>query len=283
MDRNGEGKVSRKEFPRPLFDRLDTNNDGHLTLEEVRRALSSQRAMQMTPMGQTSGLSGAGELGIVEAVFELCVRDVEACVKFYREGIRMREVEPATATGTLLEWAGCYLRLRKVPGGKCPPPSENPMRQILTSSGPRRLSLWFKDPESVVERLVKAGYPAPLKAGNVSMTWDPDGNVVETMSIPRTAATETFTWGMNVSDEMAARKFHGDTLGLQEFAPWNLPATRGVKMYLFAAGAGRIKFSSPPGQRSRDSDAGPDPPGLRSVTLRVADLAAARRGLEKRV
>jgi len=32
----------------------------------------------------------------------------------------------------------------------------------------------------------------------------------------------------------------------------------------------------------READAGPDAPGLRSVTLRVADLAAAREGLTKR-
>ncbi|MBM3891766.1 MAG: hypothetical protein FJ388_21840, partial [Verrucomicrobia bacterium] len=129
---------------------------------------------------------------------------------------------------------------------------------------------------------VKAGYPAPMKGGNVSMTRDPDGNVVEIMRVPRSASAETFTWGMAVSDEAAARKFYGSVLGLQEFDPWNLPPPFSMKMYLFATGAGRVKFSSPQGQRPRESDAGPDAPGLRSVTLRVADLAAVRAGLTKR-
>jgi hypothetical protein len=55
-----------------------------------------------------------------------------------------------------------------------------------------------------------------------------------------------------------------------------------MKMYLFETGAGRIKFSAPPGERPQDADSGPDAPGLRSVTLRVADLAAVRECLTKR-
>ena len=100
--------------------------------------------------------------------------------------------------------------------------------------------------------------------------------------MPRSASAETFTWGMAVSDDAAARKFYGETLGLTEFDPWNLPVAGGLKMYLFSTGAGRVKFSAPPGQRPREADAGPDAPGLRSVTLRVADLAAVRAGLAKR-
>ena len=84
---------------------------------------------------------------------------------------------------------------------------------------------------------------------------------------------------MAIGDDAAARKFYGETLGLAEFDPWNLPPPFSMKMYLFATGAGRVKFSAPPGQRPRKADAGPDAPGLRSVTLRVADLAAAREGL----
>jgi catechol 2,3-dioxygenase-like lactoylglutathione lyase family enzyme len=195
----------------------------------------------------------------------------------------MREVEPANASkGALLEWAGSYLRLRKVPGEKPATATGNPMKQMLSQNGFRWFSLWFNNPAAISERLVKAGYPAPMKGGNVSMTRDPDGNVVEIMGVPRSASSETFTWGMAVSDDAAARKFYGAVLGLAEFDPWNLPPPFSMKMFLFATGAGRVKFSCPPGQRSREADAGPDAPGLRSVTLRVADLAAVRAGLAKR-
>jgi len=223
------------------------------------------------------------ELQVVDAVFELCVRDVEGCARFYRDGIGMREVEPAnTQQGALLEWAGCYLRLRKVAGDKPAAATGNPMRQMLSANGFRWFSLWFNDPTGVVDRLVKAGYPAPIKGRNVSMTRDPDGNVVEIMGVPRGASGETFTWGMGVSDAAAARKFFGQVLGLREYDAWNLPVAGGLKMYLFSTGAGRVKFSAPPGQRRREAEAGPDAPGLRSVTLRVADLNAARQSLAQR-
>ena len=147
----------------------------------------------------------AGELKAVDAVFELCVRDVEACVRFYRDGIGMREVEPAKADGALLEWAGCYLRLRKVPGGKPATVTGSLMKQMLAANGFRWFSLWFNNPAAISERLVKAGYPTPMKGGNVSMTRDPENNVVEIMGVPRSASGETFTWGMGVSDEAADR------------------------------------------------------------------------------
>lgn len=283
LDRNGDGKVSREEGGSlPFFDAADKNKDGFLTLEEVQTYFAARRTARPAAPEQPAAPLATGELTAVDAVFEVCVRDVEACAKFYRDGLGMREVEPTTTGGALLEWAGSYLRLRKVPGEKAAPVTGNPMKQMLASNGFRWFSLWFNNPAAISERLVKAGYPAPMKGGNVSMTRDPDGNIVEIMGVPRSASGETFTWGMAVSDEAAARKFYGATLGLAEFDPWNLPPPFSMKMYLFATGAGRTKFSAPPGQRPRDADAGPDAPGLRSVTLRVADLAAAREGLIKR-
>jgi Ca2+-binding EF-hand superfamily protein len=41
MDKDGDGSVSRSEFtgPTPLFDRLDSNNDGALSPAEIERVM----------------------------------------------------------------------------------------------------------------------------------------------------------------------------------------------------------------------------------------------------
>jgi catechol 2,3-dioxygenase-like lactoylglutathione lyase family enzyme len=282
LDRNGDGKISAEEYPGPQFKQLDKDGDGFVTMEEARAFYAGRRAAPSAPVGRQAASPAAGKLTAADAVFELCVRDVKSCAKFYRDGLGMCEVEPANTDSALLEWAGSYLKLRKVPGASPPVPAGSPMRQMLAVNGFRWFSLWFTNPAEASERLVKAGYAAPVKGGNVSMTRDPEGNVVELMGVPRGASGETFTWGMAVSDETRARAFYAETLGLAEFDPWDLPPPFKMKMYLFAAGAGRLKMSAPAGERSREADAGPDAPGLRSVTLRVADLAAARDGLAKR-
>ena len=48
MDKNGDGKIGRDEFTGPLerFDRLDTNKDGALTLQEFR---TGQQLINMAP------------------------------------------------------------------------------------------------------------------------------------------------------------------------------------------------------------------------------------------
>jgi catechol 2,3-dioxygenase-like lactoylglutathione lyase family enzyme len=285
LDRNGDGRVSAEEYRSPQFKQMDKNGDGFVTLEEATRFLRDRRAAgpAATQPASVPAAPAGGELNVVDAVFELCVRDVVGCAKFYRDGIGMREIERADAEkGALLEWARCYLRLRKVPGEKPAPATGNPMRQMLASNGFRWFSLRFKDPAAVAERLAKAGYPQPVKGANVYLTRDPENNVVKLMGIPRSASVETFTWGMAVSGEAAILEFYRNVLSLGEFDPWNLPPPFSMKMYLFSTGVGRIKFSAPEGQRPNEANVGADAPGLRSVTLRVTDLAAAREGLIKR-
>ncbi len=228
-----------------------------------------------------------GKLDVVDAIFELRVRDVDTMAQFYRDGLGMREVEaPDPERGALLEWAGSYLRLRPTSGNRDAAAPEaggrSLMKQMLAKNGFRWFSLWYDDPDAIGERLAQAGYDRPVKGGSVSMTRDPEGNIVEIMRIPRSASGETFTWGMAASNEAASRAFYRDMLGLPEFDPWNLPPPFSMKMYLFQTGKGRIKFSVPPGERPNEADDGPGAPGLRSVALRVKDLAAAREGLAGR-
>ncbi|MBX3179939.1 MAG: VCBS repeat-containing protein [Candidatus Hydrogenedentes bacterium] len=284
LDRNGDGRIGRDEYEGPLFEQVDTDKDGFVTQAEFRGFVAGRRAGSPDRAESSPIASPApGTLTAIETVFELCVYDAEALVRFYRDGIGMREIEsPVKGAGALLEWAGCYLRLREVAIEPSPPATGSPVRQMLASNGYRWFSLWFADAAAVGERLVAAGYPAPVRGGNVWMTRDPEGNVVELMGLPRGVTEETFTWGMAVSDEAVAREFYGGALGLHEFEPWTLPPPFNVEMYLFATGAGRVKFAAPPGERPNEAVAGDNALGLRSLTLREEDLGAALDGLRKR-
>jgi len=124
LDHDDDGKVSAEEFPNPIFGQIDADNDGLLTLDEAI-AFFAARRRQAGVRPSSPDVAASGNLGVVDAVFELCVRDLEATVRFYRDGLGMHEVEPSDSeNGALLEWAGSYLRIRSVDAEPAPRATE---------------------------------------------------------------------------------------------------------------------------------------------------------------
>lgn len=285
LDRNADGKLTPQELPGEWFGRLDANKDGVVTLEEARAAMAGagRRPGQGQPPPAPVAPAMPSALGEWAAVFDLCVREVEAVARFYCGGIGMKRVEqPDPQGGTLLEWQGTYLRLRQVQAEPPAPPPANPIQQMMAVNGFRWFSLWFADVAAVEQRLVAVGYPKPLQGGNVSFIRDPEGNVVELMRLPRNVATDTLTVGMIVGDDAAARAFYGTTLGLPQYDPMRLPPPVNRDLPVYGVGSGRVKFVALDGERPNDADLGPDAPGLRSLALWVPDLAKARDTLAGR-
>jgi acetyl esterase/lipase len=68
-DRNQDGKLSREEFPqrlRQLFDRIDANGDGAVTLEEDKAFRAARRKRQAPGQGAARGRGGLPETVRVE-------------------------------------------------------------------------------------------------------------------------------------------------------------------------------------------------------------------------
>ena len=57
-DRDGDGKVSAKEYPGPLFKQMDSDGDGFVTMEEATRFLRGRRAAE-SPATQPGPAGGA--------------------------------------------------------------------------------------------------------------------------------------------------------------------------------------------------------------------------------
>ncbi|MCU0728004.1 MAG: FG-GAP-like repeat-containing protein, partial [Planctomycetes bacterium] len=204
---------------------------------------------------------------------ELAARDPGAVLRFYRDGMGMREVGEG-----LLEMAGTRLRVVTAAAPDTAPAAEgSAFRRALSALGFRYLSFWLAEPEAAVRRIEAAGFPPPRTGANVWLGEDPDGNLVEVMAIPRDIPGEAVTIAVLVAGEAAARRFYGETLGLPLLATWKLPAPVSADMHVFGAGPSRLKVVAPGGVADRPSGAAP---GFAGLSLLVPDGASPRSRLE---
>jgi|GEM_PF-768402 len=298
FDQDHDGKLSRDEVAafaglRRLFERLDADGDGGLSPDEIRVAAerfpglatlageATERKPQ-TPSEETPGKPDAASPGDLwdgaVALFENRVRNLDATVRFYRDGLGMKEVS-ATADSHLLEFGGSYLRLRRAQGAA--PKQERPadlLQRIAAATGFRFLSLAVPDRSAVEDRLVKSGFPRPRNFGTVSMAVDPDGMVVEIISAR--AGEPRLMAGLIVADEDESRNFLTNKLGIEYEGSRPMPAALGSgKVYHFTTAKAGLKVAQATGRTPARSQ--PNQPGILGLALLVPDVAAVRRGLKK--
>jgi catechol 2,3-dioxygenase-like lactoylglutathione lyase family enzyme len=117
--------------------------------------------------------------------------------------------------------------------------------------GIRLLTLIFDDVDSVVQRYVAGGQPAPEMTAvedlNIRFGFlnDPDGNLIEIVGLDQPAGgklANRIQIGLTVGDVEASRVFYREDLGLEELAPQEMATADGAMKYSFLAGETTIKF-----------------------------------------
>ncbi len=222
----------------------------------------------------------------------IVVTSLEKAKHFYGDILGLKPAPSATLPlaggGELVRYTsgGTEIKLRTF--DKTPPQMET---GIMGASGIRLITLFVKDTDSMVKRIVAAGLPAPdfvapekasYKYGFVS---DPDGNQIEILSFKTEGAADLydrFQIGLTVTDAEKTREFYTTILGLKERAPQPLPIAPGALEYFTTAGSTTIKFWSPKGDRPLRTGAIGAALGIRYFTFLVKDVDATYEALKAR-
>jgi len=212
-----------------------------------------------------------------KVVIECLAADLDTTVRFYREGIGLKEIA-ASAEHRVLQYGDAFLRLHRATQ-PLPAASGNQLQQTTSANGIRYLSVVVRDLKTAEDHLVKAGFPKPTTSQYVSLMSSPDGYLVELIGVP--SRGEQIITGIVVSDEAASRRFYGEQLGFTFTESKPLPRTWGSRqMHYYDAGSAHLKFGQPDGSRATAGSSGA--PGIAGLTMLVSDVAAARRELETR-
>jgi len=317
LDRNGDGKLTREDLPR-YFDQLDRNKDGSISPEELAAAdLSKLRPgtpanppaapANTPPMPKPApatppAASGKGELLplLSKPAIDLLlvVSDLERSTKFYRDGIGMKAVgERAKLADSSslqrLQWGQTVFHLvapatPPTLGPKVASVGDDVKQQIIAANGLRMTYLLVSDVPQVMERLQSLGFSAAAGTtagiGSYQLALDPDGIVIGLQEASRRGAIrpESLQMALTVSDDAAARKYFGETLGLP--AAGSIPLrSMGATEYRHAVGESVIKFWAPT-VNQRESLGGPvfERIGVRAILFPVRDLAAVKTVLASR-
>jgi len=286
-DRNGDGKLTPQELPGEWFARLDTNEDGVVTLDEARAAMVGRGkppTAHPVPAPDAAGPFRLEEhLSAQPQALCLGVSDWEQARRFYGEGLGLQQKPdaPAAAGGLAMHLFGVGQSTLKLRLYERPLPKRDPA--LTAANGMRLVSLPVASVVETSERLQQLGFPTPSLQGEAGplygLTRDPDGNVVELREVGAVGPGETdLEIGFVVSEMQAAHQFLAGVLGLEKL-PSGPPMEEGLAEHRYRLGRFVLRVAAPPGERPTYEDRIPDALGLRYITTNVDDAAAVHDAL----
>lgn len=153
---------------------------------------------------------------------------------------------------------------------------------VANAIGLRMVNYPILDIEAFKARLREHGYPEPTinampgSSYRFGMLKDPDGNQVEFYFYDGEGPAgwrDSIQIALTVSDIEASRKFYGETLGMDELPPVDMPGGD-RKVYLFRNGPTLIKFWSYGGQLPNHAGRHLDAYGYRYIQYATQDIRA---------
>ena len=283
LDRNADGKLTPQELPHEWFERLDTDRDGVVTLEEAKAALAAAGTGAAAAVA-TGRFSLAAHLSAQPQALCLAVSDWEAARRFYGEGLGLQQKPdpPGSVPGMAMHLFGIGQSTLKLRVYDEAPPKRDPA--IAAANGIRFVSLPVASLTETGQRLQQQGFAAPTAVQQtgrkVGRTVDPDGYAVELREMgPGGPGDTDLEIGLIVADTQAADTFLAGALALEAAPPQGLPMLDGVAERCYRLGRFVLRVAAPPGERPTYEDRIPDALGFRYITTNVDDAGAVHDAL----
>jgi predicted enzyme related to lactoylglutathione lyase len=213
----------------------------------------------------------------------LSVSDIEKSKTFYGQVLALKPMSnlnlPGGLTMTRYQVGGTEIKFLHSPGAKTAETGK-----VDTAIGIRRLTLFFRDQQTLAARFKDHGLPAPqfemepgTRGWSRAIVYDPDGSELALVIPPADMADkvlDTIEVRLTVGDLEKSRKFYRDFIGFEELDPEKVPATEGGELYCFRHGNTTITLASFGAALPKHSGRWEKARGLRYIQYIVRDLDA---------